>query len=86
MSAYAIGDLALVTVPCEWHDVLGMQVKEESPFTMTFISGYTNGSEGYIPASFAWDNGGYEVDKTHYERGTGEKMASTLLEMLAELK
>lgn len=86
MSAYAIGDFALVTVPCEWHDVFGMQVKEESPFTMTFISGYTNGSEGYIPASFAWDNGGYEPEKCHYERGTGEKMAAKLLEMLSQIK
>ncbi len=86
MSAYSIGNIALVALPCEWHDAMGVKVKTESPFEMTFISGYTNGSEGYIPASFTFDLGGYEPEKCNFARGTAEKMAEDLLNMLREIQ
>ena len=85
LSALTIGEVAFATVPCELHDTLGVQVKEESPFKVTFMCGYTNGHHGYVPASFAFENGGYEVESTYYERGTGEKIVEDLLTLLREI-
>lgn len=85
MTTLAIGDLAFATVPCEWHDTLGRSIREASPFQMTFIHGYTNGANSYIPAAFCWNNGGYEVRSCHFECGTGEKMARYHIDKLWEL-
>lgn len=86
LSVLTIGDVAFATAPCEFHDTLGVQVKSESPFPVTLMCAYTSGSHGYIPASFAFEMGGYEVESTRYERGTGEKMAEDLLTMLREIQ
>ena len=77
------GDLAFCSIPGELHDSLGKELRETSPYKMTFLCGYSNGLNGYIPAEFAFPNGGYEVDQTHYVKGTGEALVAT---HLAELK
>lgn len=75
LSTLAMGEIAFATVPCEWHDTCGRAVRELSPFQMTFVCGYTNGSVSYIPAAFCWENGGYEVTKCHFDKGLGEEIA-----------
>lgn len=85
LTTLAIGDLAFATVPCEWHDTCGRSVREASPFKMTFIHGYTNGANRYIPAAFCWNNGGYEVKSCYFECGTGEKLARHHIDKLWEL-
>ena len=85
LTTLAIGDLAFATVPCEWHDTCGRSVREASPFKMTFIHGYTNGANRYIPAAFCWNNGGYEVKSCFFECGTGEKLARHHIDKLWEL-
>lgn len=74
-----VGDLAFCSIPGELHDSLGKELRESSPYKMTFLCGYSNGMNGYIPASFAFPNGGYEVDQTHYVVGTGEALVATHL-------
>ena len=78
-----VGDLAFCSIPGELHDSLGKDLREASPYKMTFLCGYSNGMNGYIPASFAFPNGGYEVGQTHYVQGTGEALIDA---HLAELK
>ncbi len=73
------GDIAFCSIPGELHDSLGKDLREASPYKMTFLCGYSNGLNGYIPASFAFPNGGYEVDQTHYVVGTGEALVATHL-------
>jgi hypothetical protein len=85
LSVLSIGDVAFATAPCELHDTCGKQVKEGSPFPMTFMCGYTNGCFSYIPARFAWDKGGYEVNSCMFVKGSGEKLAGELLDMLDEI-
>lgn len=77
------GDLAFCSIPGELHDSLGKDLREASPYKMTFLCGYSNGMNGYIPAEFAFPNGGYEVGQTHYAKGTGEALIAT---HVAELK
>ena len=81
----SIGDVAFATLPVELHDTLGYRIKHESPFSLTFYCGYSNGASGYVPDSPAWDNGGYEVEETHFKRGTGEDLVTYLLSELASL-
>ncbi|MBE6711883.1 MAG: hypothetical protein E7580_00015 [Ruminococcaceae bacterium] len=85
LNVLSIGDIAFATAPLEWHDTCGRSVREGSPFRMTFVCGYSNGYQGYVPAAFCWENGGYEVKKTHFVRGTGEKIAQRHMQMLTEL-
>jgi hypothetical protein len=86
ISALAIGDVGFAVAPYEMFDTNGMQIKENSPYTMTFVCAYSNGRYGYIPSSIAWEAGGYEVDTCKYVKGTGEMLANELVGLLNELK
>ena len=87
LAAFSFGDVSGVVVPYEMFDTNGMQIKEQTPFAMTFIFGYANpGYYGYIPSAAAWENGGYEVDNCTFVGGTGDKLAQDYLNLLAELK
>ena len=80
------GELGFAANSCEMFDTNGMEVKAASPFKMTFVCAYSNGTVSYIPAEFCWDVGGYEVKMCHFERGAGEKIAKELVCMLNEQK
>ena len=67
-------------------DTNGMQVKEGSPFEMTFVLTNAGGSFAYIPSAEAVPHGGYEVYKTSYAYGTAEQIVGELLSMLGEFK
>ncbi len=85
LCTYAIGDIAIATSPNEMDHRLGKYVKENSPYTMTFMSAYSNGNYGYIPAESSFPNGGYEVESCRYVAGTGEQMVKELVSMLNSL-
>ena len=83
--AVSFGDIGFAVAPYEMFDTNGMYIKDNSPFTMTFVATCANGSNGYIPSSLAWDNRGYEVDTCRFLKGTGEELATLYTEMLTEL-
>lgn len=84
LHAFSIGDVAFVTAPYEMFDTNGMYVKENSPFDNTFVLSNATAAATYIPAEWAYydDQTSYEVGKGNYEKGTGELLAETLVEML----
>lgn len=82
LSAISFGDLGFVTVPFEMFDTNGMEIKDGSPFKTTFVLTNAGDSMAYVPSALAVKNGGYEVYTTHYEFGTGEKVASALVDLL----
>ncbi len=82
LTAISFGDLAFATTPYEMFDTNGMEVKEGSPFKMTFMCSCTNGSWSYIAADHAYENGGYEVYNCKFVRGTGEAVVAKLLGLL----
>ena len=86
ISALAIGDVGFAVAPYEMFDTNGMQIKEQSPYAMTFVCAYSCGRYGYIPSSLAWDAGGYEVDTCKYVKGTGEMLVDEFTGMLKELQ
>jgi hypothetical protein len=84
ISAISFGDIAFASTPYEMFDTNGMQVKNGSPFKMTFMCAYTNGNFGYVPSTDVHQNGGYEVYATLFVKGTGDDVAARLIEMLKE--
>ena len=75
LNVVRIGGFAFVAAPYEMFAANGMYIKAHSPFSMTFIVSKANGGFGYMPAKFAYANGGYEPDNTKYAIGTGELLA-----------
>ncbi len=82
LSVIACGDIAFATTPNESFCQNGKQVKEGSPFKMTFFCELTNGDRGYIPAEECFVNGGYEVKICPHGKGAGERIANELIYML----
>lgn len=64
--ALRIGDAVLVSAPMEIFSATGLAIREASPFAMTFVGGYTNGTEGYLPPAECYAEGGYEVELACY--------------------
>lgn len=83
--AVSLGELAFVTVPFEMFDTNGMQIKEASPFSMTFVMTCANNNLSYLPSDLAFQHGGYGVDVTLFVRGTAEALVSSYLGMLNDL-
>ncbi len=86
MFTFSLGDLAFVVAPIEMFDTNGMYIKAHSPFAMTFICGYANYCQGYMPSAIASTNRGYEVVTSIFAPGNAERVADRYLEMLNGLK
>lgn len=84
MNTLGIGELAIVTFPVEVFAESGIELKEQSPYAMTLLMGYTNGIHGYIPTREAYENGGYEADSRGWA-DTAERFVDTYLKSLNEL-
>lgn len=83
--AISLGQLAFVTVPFEMFDTNGMQIKEGSPFDMTFVLTCANNNLNYLPSELAWQHGGYAVDATLFQRHTDEELVASYLSLLDTL-
>ena len=83
--AVSLGDLVFVTVPFEMFDTNGMQIKEGSPFSTTFVLTCAINSLSYLPSDLAFQHGGYAVDVTLFKRGTAEGLVESYLGMLDTL-
>ena len=85
-TAVSIGDIAFAAAPYEMFDTNGVEIRNASPFNMTFICAYTNGHMGYIPSALAFPHGGYEVYVSRFVSGTAETTVNTIVSMLQENK
>ena len=85
ISAISIGNLGFAAAPYEMFAKNGAAIKDQSPFDLTFVMGYSNGRHGYIAADYAYDVGGYEVYSCQYARGTAELLQDETIYMLNTL-
>jgi len=86
LNVYAFGDISFVAAPYEMFAKHGMQIKEGTPYEMTFVSALTNGHEGYLPTEFAFQFGCYESHTTRFTGDTGTKCAEAFISMLETMK
>ena len=87
LNSIHLGDVSIVTFPVEVFDSIGKELKEETPYEMTLLMGYTNGVTGYLPTREAVLNGGYEVfgPVGRGAEDTAERFIDTYLTSLNEL-
>ena len=85
MWTVSMGDLAFVGAPYEMFDTNGQQIKDASPFRMTFIMTLTNEGHGYMPSKLGFDHGGYSVDTCRFKPGIGELLAENYIGLLADM-
>lgn len=84
--AISFGDLAMFFAPYEMFDISAMEVRDHSPFTMTFCASCSNAARSYIPTPECWDwEEKYEVRITRYEKGTAENLVNEFVDMLNKL-
>lgn len=88
LHAYRIGDLCLLTTPCETFVEIGLELKELSPFGTTMIIELANGYNGYLPTPKQHSWGGYETwraKSSYLETEASVKMVAAFRELFAEL-
>ena len=88
VQAIALGDVAVVTIPCEAFSGIGRQIRRGSPFPMTIPAAYSNGYLGYIGTSRDVGDGEYMSAAYRYylrppfARPAGNAIAAKGLELL----
>ena len=85
VSAITFCGLALVGLPVEPFNEVGVQIRANSKFAVTCCLCNANGSHGYLPTAEAHDQGGYEAYNTPYIKGTAELLADTADKLLETL-
>ena len=88
LQAFRIGDLAVVSSPCETFVETGLAIKQESPQKPTFCISLANGYNGYLPTAQHHEWGGYETwrARSSYLAVDAEaKIRETLLRLLGEV-
>lgn len=86
ISAIAVGDAVFAGFPGEPFTEAGFIVKEKSRFALTIPACCANGFEGYYPTETAYDEEGYEASAARYEKGTAEKLANELANLINTFK
>ena len=87
VSAISIGNIVFAAADYEMFSQTGRNVKDagNENFDLTFMCAYSNGMIGYIPAEYAFENGGYEVNSCKYVKGTAEVIEAKIIELMDEL-
>lgn len=86
VSVAGIGSVGFIMAPYEMFDDSALAIKEGSPFEMTFILAYTNGSYGYIVSQPCYEHGCYEEEITYYAKGCAEELVDLYLDLLNQLE
>lgn len=81
----SMGDIAFVGAPYEMFDTNGQQIKDASPFRMTFIMTLTNDGYGYMPSRMGFEHGGYSTDTCRFKPGIGELLAENYIALLESM-
>jgi neutral ceramidase len=79
-----VGDWALATIEAEPFVETGLKIKAGSPAGVTFVAGYTNGCNTYLPVASAYADGGYEVETAPLFYGLPAPFAPGCAEQITE--
>jgi len=86
--AIRIGDVALVTQPCELYCQFGLDIKRRSPAPITAVVGLADGYCGYCPTIYGILGGGYSgrpIYWTRLEPNAGYRIVESAGRMLSPL-
>jgi neutral ceramidase len=82
LTVLKIGDLVLSGISGELMTEIGIEIKNQSPYSGTIIVTHCNGSSGYICTDKAFSEGGYEVRVTELMPGVEKPLTRKFLEMI----
>ena len=82
LTAIGCGDLAFAAFPYEMFHENGKQVRDGSPYKMTFICTLSGDALGYVPSALGYQNGGYETFNCRFAPGSGEEFANESVRLL----
>ncbi len=88
LQAFRIGDLGVVSSPCETFVETGLAIKKDSPLKPTFCVSLANGYNGYLPTAQHHEWGGYETWRarsSYLSVDSEAKIRETLLKLLGEV-
>lgn len=86
LQGIALGpDIALWALSAEPFVEIGRQIKDDSPFASTIVSGYSNVGWGYLPTADAYPFGGYEIEVSPFAPEAAEEAVSISLSLLHEM-
>ena len=88
LTALRIGELRIVTVPCEMFAETGLALKQEAGLGPLFIIELANGYRGYLPTPRQHEWGGYETwpaRSSYLEVQAAPKIRAALLGLLSKL-
>ncbi len=80
------GDIAFVGCNIEPFAEIGLAVKAQSPFPVTFMCGYTNGRMAYMATSEEWPKGGYEVENSPFGQYAADTLTKEIVTTLQTLR
>lgn len=86
IQAAVAGELAFAFAPYEMFSGNGAELKENSPFSATFVNSCSNGYYGYLPTQDAFDYNCYEANTTPFAPGIGEKLSQTFVKLMQDMK
>jgi neutral ceramidase len=88
LQAHRVGELGIVSTPCETFVDIGLEIKKKSPLQHTFTIELANGYNGYLPTAEQHKLGGYETWRarsSYLEVDAAPRITATLLELLKEV-
>jgi hypothetical protein len=86
LSAFAIGPVAMLGIPGEPFNGVGLGIKEAKGWEVVMPTCLTNGSEGYFPMQDAYDEGGYESQSSFFKAGVAEFIIEEGTKLLNDLR
>ena len=85
LSAVALGNVAFLGIPGEPFTGVGVALKEIEGWTLVLPTCLTNGNHGYFPMQEAYDEGGYEAERSRFKPGVAEIIIAEGKKLLQEI-
>lgn len=86
VSAIAIGNVAMVTIPGEPFTEIGRELKKAEGWDMVMPMCLTDAGAGYYPVMQAYVEGGYEACSSRFKAGVAELLIEEGKQLLASLR
>lgn len=81
----AIGPVAMIGIPGEPFNGIGLGLKEAKDWELVLPCCLTNGNQGYFPMQDAYDEGGYEARSSNFKAGVAELIIQEGIALLDKL-
>jgi hypothetical protein len=89
LMAVRVGEMGIVSSPCETFTEIGLEIKAKSPLKPTMLIELANGYNGYLPTPAQHKLGGYETWRarsSYLEVDASTKITATLMDLLDRVK